>query len=253
VKLLGREIEFLAQYHLHNAQTARAGQLQTTIQQFPRLWLELLAVSGLAVLVISMLAQGRVLEAVLPTLGMFAAAAFRLMPSVNRVLGAVQSLRYTLPVIDVLHTENNLAQPPKDTRTQSPVTLFQVALELSQITYVYPDTTQPALKDVSIAIHRGESVGFIGNSCAGKSTMVDILLGLLTPDSGEVRVDGKDIQANLRNWQDQIGYVPQSIYLTRRHSAAQCGLWFTQRTDRWICCSTRHPGRAAGRLCSQLA
>lgn len=212
VKLLGREIEFLAQYQLHNVQSARVGQLATTMQQFPRLWLELLAVSGLAIVVISMLLQGRALEAVLPTLGMFAAAAFRLMPSVNRMLGAVQSLRYGLPVIDVLHTEINLVTT-QATSTHSPVTPFQAALELSQITYAYPDAAQPALKDVLLAIQRGESVGFIGTSGAGKSTLMDILLGLLTPETGEVKVDGKDIQENLRNWQDQIGYVPQSIFL----------------------------------------
>lgn len=213
VKLLGRETDFLEQYRVHNAEGARVGRLQLTLQQLPRLWLELLAVSGLAILVFSMLAQGRALEAVLPTLGMFAAAAFRLMPSVNRVLGSVQSLRYTLPVIDLLHTEINLVTP-EDTSTHSPVTPFQATLKLSQITYAYPGTTQPALKNVSLTIQRGESVGFIGTSGAGKSTIVDILLGLLTPDTGEVRVDGKDIQVNLRNWQDQIGYVPQSIFLT---------------------------------------
>ena len=213
VKILGREIEFLEQYRPHNVLSARAGQLQTTLQLIPRLWLELLAVSGLAILVISMLAQDRGLETVLPTLGLFAAVAFRLMPSVNRILCAVQSLRYGLPVIDLLHTEFNLTIPEVAGISNS-VTPFFATLELSQITYTYPGVEMPALKDISLVIKRGESIGFIGTSGAGKSTLVDILLGLLTPDAGEMRVDSRNIHVNLRNWQDQIGYVPQSIFLT---------------------------------------
>jgi ABC-type multidrug transport system fused ATPase/permease subunit len=213
VKLLGRETEFLDQYHGHNVQSARVGGLMYTIQQLPRLWLELLAVSGLAILVISMLVQNRALEAVLPTLGLFAAVAFRLMPSVNRVLSAVQSLRYGMPVIDTLCAEFKLATP-EVTLNDRPVVPFRATLELNHITYAYPGVAEPVLKDISLAIQRGESVGFIGASGAGKSTLVDILLGLLTPDIGEVRMDGNDVQRNLRNWQDQIGYVPQSIFLT---------------------------------------
>lgn len=213
VKLLGREIEFLSKYDMHNVQSARMGQLQTTMQQLPRLWLEFLAVSGLAIMVISMLIHGRTLESVMPTLGMFAAAAFRLMPSVNRVLGSMQSLRFVQPVIESLYTEIKLDTPVVK-KTASSGSTFQVVLELSHINYSYPKAALPALQDVSLTIRRGESVGFIGTSGAGKSTLVDILLGLLTPDTGTVRVDGKDIQDNLRNWQDQVGYVPQSIFLT---------------------------------------
>ena len=213
VKLLGRETDFLEQYRLHNFQSARMGELQVTLQQLPRLWLELLAVVGLTILVISMMAQERVLKELLPILGLFGAAAFRLIPSVNRVLGAVQSLRYGRPVIDLLHAEIALSTQ-KTANIHSSVIPFLAALELNQINYTYPGAAEFALKDVSLTIQQGESVGLIGTSGAGKSTLVDILLGLLSPDTGEVRVDSKNIQENLRNWQDQIGYVPQSVFLT---------------------------------------
>lgn len=88
-----------------------------------------------------------------------------------------------------MHIELNLATPEVD-GTQRPVTPFRTALELSRIIYAYPGAAEPALKDISLAIQCGESVGIIGPSGTGKSTLVDILLGLLTPDAGEVRVDG---------------------------------------------------------------
>ena len=213
VKMFGREADFLQQYRVHNYQSAHVAQMQSTLQQLPRLWLELLAVSGLAILVISMLVQNRALEAVLPTLGLFAAAAFRLMPSVSRILGAVQALRYGMPMIDVLHAELNL-KIPETAGNLTPSAPFHSSMELSHVSYTYPAAASAALKEISLLIKRGESVGFIGASGAGKSTLVDIILGLLTPDRGVMRVDAKDIQQNLRNWQDQIGYVPQSIYLT---------------------------------------
>jgi ABC-type multidrug transport system fused ATPase/permease subunit len=216
VKLLGREAEFLSRYAFHNFQSAKMGQLQTTMQQLPRLWLEFLAVSGLAIMVISMLLQGRTLESVMPTLGMFAAAAFRLMPSVNRVLGAMQALRFVMPVVDSLYTEIKLVSPALSltNATGGSSQPFHVSLELDHVTYAYPNVEQAAVTDISLIIKRSESVGFIGTSGAGKSTLVDILLGLITPNAGTVSVDGKDIHSNIRNWQNQIGYVPQSIFLT---------------------------------------
>ena len=214
VKLLGREDDFLAQYRVHNIQSARVGQLQSTLQQLPRLWLELLAVAGLATLVLAMLSQGRNMASIVPTLGLFAAAAFRLMPSVNRVLAAIQAMRYGLPVINTLHEELQLEAPESAARNNNGSVAFQHEISLAGITYTYPSAQTLALNQLTLSIRKGESVGFIGPSGSGKSTLVDVILGLLNPDTGQVAVDGKDIQENLRNWQDQIGYVPQSIYLT---------------------------------------
>ena len=213
VKLLGRESDFLKQYSIHNSEYTKVSRLNVTMQQLPRLWLELLAVCGLVALVIVMLAQGGALETIIPKLGLFAVVTFRLMPSVNRVLNVMQTLKYCLPVFDILEKELTLSAPEyieKEFKQSS----FHKSLELQHITYSYPGSASPSLKDISITIKCGESIGFIGTSGAGKSTLVDILLGLLPPDHGVVSIDGKNIQQNLRDWQNQIGYVPQSIYLT---------------------------------------
>lgn len=212
VRLLGREADFLHQFSVHNLESARVGLRQSTLQQIPRLWLEMLAVWGLAVLVISMAAQGRSPESVLTTLALFAAAAFRLMPSVNRLVSAMQGLRYCQPVISLIQKELDLPLPEEPRR--GPVNPFREKIELNNVTFTYTDAPRPSLQGVSLSIHRGQSVGFIGASGAGKSTLVDVVLGLLSPDSGEVLVDGGDIKRDMRNWQDQVGYVPQSIFLT---------------------------------------
>ena len=213
VKLLGREGDFLAQHSVHSTQSARVGQFRATLQQLPRLWLELFAVAGMALLVLSMLAQERDIASVVPTLGLFAVAAFRLMPSVNRVLGAVQTLRYSLAPINTLYEERKLAEPGPAVHNIDG-TAFQHDICLIDINYTYPNSAEPVLNSLSITIQKGESVGFIGPSGSGKSTLVDVILGLLPPSAGQVVVDGQDIQQNLRHWQNQIGYVPQSIYLT---------------------------------------
>lgn len=214
VKLLGRESEFLAQFQVHNAKSNRAWRLQATLQNYPRLMFEMLAVCGLAVLVLSMVAQNRDLASIVPTLGLFAAAAFRLMPSINRILTAIQNLRYTLPVVDSLQRESQLHTPSQNNAVATGLMPFRGELRVSNLSYVYPDSARAALEGVSMVIRKGESIGLIGASGSGKSTLVDIILGLLEPSGGMVTVDGLGLQLCLRHWQDQIGYVPQSIYLT---------------------------------------
>ena len=213
VILTGRETAFFDEYRRHSMGTARAGQLQQTLQQLPRLVLELLAVSGLAALVFVMIGRHQPISALLPTLGLFAAAAFRLMPSANRVIGAFQNVRYAIPSVNVVYDEVHLA-PPAPRRANGAPLHFTRQLCLQSVSFAYPNAAAPALVDVSLQVEVGTSVGFIGGSGAGKSTLVDVILGLLQPQSGTVLVDGRDVQEDLRSWQNLIGYVPQSIFLT---------------------------------------
>lgn len=214
VKLLGRESEFLMRFREHNLKGAKVERYQATLHQLPRLWMELLVVICLAVLVLTMIYQNKETASIVPLLGLFAAAAFRLMPAVKAMLSATQTLRYGLPVIDNLHKEFMLASHAPSSGHKGVDTSFTEVIRLKDVSYMYPCAEDHALNSISLDINKGESIGFVGPSGSGKSTLIDVILGLLTPDKGQVLVDGHDIQQDLRAWQDQIGYVPQSIYLT---------------------------------------
>lgn len=222
VKLLGREKEFLNQYRIHTEQAMKMGQLQYFMQQMPRLWLEILAIIGITLLMLTMLSQQKTMGSALPTLALFAAVCFRLMPSANRILAALQQIRFSAPALDLIHHELGLQEDntklhskiiPNDDPLKK-VNIFKSKIELIDVSYTYPNAKKPALNQLSLSIKRGELIGFIGESGSGKSTLIDLMIGLLTPEKGQLLVDDVNIHQNIRSWQNQIGYVPQSIYLT---------------------------------------
>jgi ABC-type multidrug transport system fused ATPase/permease subunit len=214
VKLLGRESVFVAQYETHNQATARVNRRSQTLQQLPRLVLEFLAVLGLGLLVLTMVVRGQSLDLVLPTLGLFGAAAFRLLPAANRLMQGIQHVRFALSIVDVLHAEVTSLGGDAPPKRSGQRTALRELLVLENVTFKYASAPAPALTGISLRIERGTTVGFIGGSGAGKTTLVDVVLGLLEPTSGSVRVDGVDIRNDPRAWQDQIGYVPQNVFLT---------------------------------------
>jgi ATP-binding cassette, subfamily B, bacterial PglK len=213
VKLLGREKEFIDRYQVHNIGSAQINKERSILTALPRFWLEILGVTGIVSIVLLMIAQNRPMESLVPTLGVFAVAAFRLMPSANRLLNSTQNVRFLSAAFNNLHREFSLLGEAGPLKEYSSLP-FKKSLILENVSFRYPSTEALVLKQISLSIERGESVGFIGSTGAGKSTLVDIILGLLIPTSGVVTVDGVDIQSNPRNWQDRIGYVPQSIFLT---------------------------------------
>ena len=210
---MGGKTSFLANTKFTMPVARGPGRGGRPFWRFPRLFLELIAVGGLVGLVLVMIGQGKSPVEVLPALALFGAAAFRLLPSGNRMLSALQSIRFFGPAVETLYSEFRLLDraPAPNSGHALP---FNHTLELDRVSYRYPLAEAPALRDVSFSIPQGASVGFIGESGSGKSTLVDLILGLLSPDVGSVRADDLDVQSDLRGWQSQIGYVPQSIFLT---------------------------------------
>jgi ABC-type multidrug transport system fused ATPase/permease subunit len=212
VKVLGRENEFLSQHEKHLGESIRINRIYNVILTLPRSFMEIITIVGLCLLVVSMVVRGRELADIVPILGLFAAAAFRVMPSINRLLMATQTLIFNRSIIASVYKDFLLDSP--DSTSTGSGTKFATQLELTDVSFKYPTAANASLQNVSLVVKRGEAVGFVGPSGAGKSTLVDVILGLFAPTSGVVKVDGQDVQQNLRNWQNQIGYVPQAIYLT---------------------------------------
>ena len=213
IVMTGREEFFRGRFSSNVRQLAHLNRKFVTLLGIPRLYLELLSVAGLAALVLSMLALGRASESLLPLLALFAGGAFRLMPAINRVTFAFQSLRMGRPIVEVLRAD--ISSPVfTELKNQNPApVVFSHSILLEDISYTYPNAERSVIDGLSFEIMKGSEVGIVGTTGAGKSTLVDILLGLLRPTRGRVMVDGVDISTNIRGWQDLIGYVPQSIFL----------------------------------------
>jgi len=213
VKLLGREKQFEKRFNFHNLRANKLSLYQAMVIGVPRWTFEFLAITGIAIVVILMILKNNDIDSILPVVALFAAAAFRLMPGITRVIQSLNAYRYAQPSIETLYKEVNLMQNSKHNACITKKD-FKFQIELNKIDFNYLGDSKKTLDEISLVIKQGDSVGIIGTSGSGKSTLVDIILGLLKPKKGIVKVDDEDIELNLRCWQDQIGYVPQSIFLT---------------------------------------
>ena len=214
LKLLGKEHFFLTEFTNQNNPFAGISAKFLTLSQIPRIYLELLAIIGLSSLIIFMVYQGGPVTEVMPIIALFVAAAFRMMPSINRVIGAFQTIRYAVPVIDLLYSEFKIINNSNFGNFENGEVIINGDIHIKNLDFKYETANNLALENINIEIIFNSTVGFIGESGSGKSTMIDILLGLLVPLNGEILVSGINITSNLPSWQTKIGYVPQSIYLT---------------------------------------
>ncbi|MFZ9523361.1 MAG: ABC transporter ATP-binding protein, partial [Ilumatobacteraceae bacterium] len=212
IQVLGRADDFSNQFEKQNLVVQNASLRYGVIRQIGPMWTELLAMSGLIVVIWVMIWQGRTPERIIPLLGLFVVATWRFVPSINKVVNLVNNIRYSLPAVESLYNEFEYIKTQSEiVKTQA---VFNDKIEMRNLTFSYANTPAPSLRDVNIVVRKGETVGFIGPSGAGKSTLVDVILGLLPPSSGELLVDGVNMHEHNIEWQSTIGYVAQAIYLT---------------------------------------
>ena len=212
IQVLGRGDNFSSQFEKQNLLVQDASLRSGILKSIAPMWTEMLAMSGLIVVIWVMIWQGRTPERIIPLLGLFVVATWRFVPSINKVVKLVNDIRYAIPAVESLYNEFEYIKTQSEiVKTQA---VFNDKIEMRNLTFSYANTPAPSLRDVNIVVRKGETVGFIGPSGAGKSTLVDVILGLLPPSSGELLVDGVNMHEHNIEWQSTIGYVAQAIYLT---------------------------------------
>lgn len=229
IKVLGRELDFVDRLGPPSLEYARSIHSQQVLALIPRYGIEGFAFASILLAVVFFIGTGARLAELLGVVGVYIFAGYRLLPAIQNVYQSFSFFRFNQPVLDIIHadlahrarpSQRQAASPPRHPERTSGDSVrarmpFTQRLELRNVSFTYPGALTPALSGISVVVPRGSRVAFIGETGAGKTTIVDIILGLFWPKSGAVLVDGipLDSEELLRKWQNNLGYVPQDIYL----------------------------------------
>ncbi len=219
VKVLNREEFFVRNYYETGRVGADVARNYAVLNNTPRLLIETVFIVSVLSFVAVYIGGGGEAEAITKTIATFGVAAIRVLPSVNRINTYITEIAYNQPSLDFVYenlqegmkTDAMLAERKANSQTEK--IKLEDKIELDHISFHYPDSPKAIFKDAHMTVPRGKSVGIIGASGAGKSTIVDVLLGLLHAQEGKITCDGVDIFKNYESWLAQVGYIPQSIYL----------------------------------------
>lgn len=219
LKILQREEYFIDSYKTNYKKLIWGARVNELISALPKYIVETVAMVGLVFAIIIKLLFGHgALETFIPQIAVFAVAAFRLLPSVGRVNAYINSIMYNKASLDMIYDDLKEidSEPVQEAEWQGGKEnwIFNKGVIVEHVTYHYPDSDVEVLHDISMEIPKGKTVALIGPSGAGKTTLADIILGLLPPTSGVVRMDQHNIYENLRSWREKLGYIPQTIYLS---------------------------------------
>lgn len=213
IKVLGQEASFVHAYERHRTELARARYLKSAAAQVPRVTIETSIVLFIAVY-IAVTVSWDMAESALPMLGLFGYAAVRLMPELSTITQNLNKLKFVGPAIEDVYADLRSFEDLSSARDAELAPCgVQHTLKLEAVSYRYPGASRDALANVTLTIAAGQFVGIVGTTGGGKSTLTDILIGLLRPTSGRVLLDGADLHEVVRRWQSSIGMVPQTIFV----------------------------------------
>ncbi|MES2218865.1 MAG: ABC transporter ATP-binding protein [Pseudomonadota bacterium] len=218
IKLLNREQHFLKTFSRSALQQANDEATGNIIAHLPRYALETLAFGGVLAIILYLLVTQKNITNAMPLLALYAFASFRLMPAMQQIFTSIAFLRISRDALNVLShdlsQQDLLFSPVIDPGNTADEIPFSGELKLRDISFTYENTQKPVVHSLNLSIPAKSTIGLVGMTGAGKSTIVDLILGLLTPSQGEMRVDQLVISRNnLASWQQKIGYVPQMIFL----------------------------------------
>jgi ABC-type bacteriocin/lantibiotic exporter with double-glycine peptidase domain len=226
IKVLGKENVFLELFSAASKKLAMADAMSDVVNEIPKYLLETIAFSGILSIIIFMITSGMKVEDFLPILTIYAFGAYRLLPSLQKIFRAIASIKFNFQVVLNLHKDFTVL-PDGDVLISSDIMdklPFNENIDLRNIVFRYPNANKNVINNQNISIKANSSIAFVGSTGCGKTTLVDIILGLLEPQSGKIFIDGVEIcESNRRAWQKNLGYVPQSIYLlddSIRHNIA---------------------------------
>ena len=220
VKILNKEKFFAGSFGKYSERNAKLTTNYTVLNNMPRLLIETFSICGILAYLAVCIVRSQDLTELMPQISAFAVAAMRLMPSINRINTHLTNIAFYEPSVNYVYENVDFTSyklkgryEKADTVTGEPIRL-EKEIRMEGITYQYPESDKPVLVDAEMTVPVGKSVGVMGPSGAGKTTAVDILLGLLKVKSGKILCDGRDIFENYPSWLSHIGYIPQTIYLT---------------------------------------
>ena len=216
LKLRNSEKDYIDRYIDPSEKHATFSAQSSVISQIPRYALETIAFGGIVGIVIYLIANNLRGSEIVSMMALYAFAGYRLMPALQQIYYGFVNVQYNFPALEILIEDLKLGHNEKflDISNQTNIK-FKDQIELKDIVFSYPNMETDVLKGIDLRIDRRTTVGIVGSTGAGKTTMVDLMLGLIRPSSGSIMIDNNNLtEDNLYKWQRIIGYVPQTIYLT---------------------------------------